>query len=155
MLPVRFMNTDLCQFFSFFQNFLCLIPCLPIYDCFMVIPQIIGFHLLIRIGLDKRSVDGTVHGVWVGQVTGALDSDSPLIVCCTGRAPAPVLFFDTERHTAVLADAVVTTCLTTRADEAATDTFRRQLPHHTVRGDAVDAVCPLPRMVRAEVRINH
>lgn len=51
MLPVRFMNTDLCQFFSFFQNFLCLIPCLPIYDCFMVIPQIIGFHLLIRIGL--------------------------------------------------------------------------------------------------------
>ena len=137
-----------------------LIRCRRIVQRLVLVPQPEQLGLTVPLAdvgteLDKRSVDGTVHGVWVGQVTGALDSDSPLIVCCTGRAPAPVLFFDTERHTAVLADAVVTTCLTTRADEAATDTFRRQLPHHTVRGDAVDAVCPLPRMVRAEVRINH
>ena len=137
-----------------------LIRCRRIVQRLVLVPQPEQLGLAVPLAdvgtkLDQRSVHGTVHSVRVGQVAGALDGDSPLVVCRTGRAPAPVLLLDTKRHTTVLADAVVTACLPGGTGEAATDTFRRQLPHHTVRRDAVDAVCPQAGMVRAEVRISH
>lgn len=137
-----------------------LIRCRRIVQRLILVPHPKQLRLTIALAdvgteLDQRSVHGTVHRIRVGQVTGALDSDSPLVVCRTGSTPAPVLLLDTKRHSTVLADAVITACLPGGTGEAAADTFRSQLPHHTVRGDAVDAVCPQAGMVRAEVRISH
>lgn len=105
--------------------------------------------------LDETGVDRIVHRVRVEVVAGALDGDSSLVILPAGRTPAAVLFLDTKRHSAILADAVVAACLTARIDEAPTDAFRTQPTNDTVGCDAVDAVGPLPGMVRAEFRVCH
>ena len=109
----------------------------------------------INAELDKRVIYGTVHGIRLIHVAGAFDGDRPLVIGIAGRTPAAVLFFDTKRHTAVCADAVVAACLTARAGEAAADAFRRKLTDHTMRCDTVDAVCPLSGMVRGELSVNN
>ena len=137
-----------------------LIRCRRIVQRLVLVPQPEQLCLTISLAdigakLDQRSVHGTVHRIRVGQVAGALNGDGALVVCCTGRAPTSVLLLDTERHTAVLADAVVATSLTARAGEAAADALGRELTHHAMRRDAVDAVRSLSRMVRTELRVNH
>ena len=105
--------------------------------------------------LNEAGVDRIVHSIGVKIVAGALNGNGSLVILPAGRTPATVLLLDTKRHSAVLADAVVTACLTARADEAPADAFRTQLTNNTVGRDAVDAVRSLPGVVRAEFRVCH
>ena len=105
--------------------------------------------------LDERVIYGTVHGIRLIHVAGTFNGDRPLVIGIAGRTPAAVLFLDTKRHATVRTDAVVAACLTARAGKAAADALRRKLTDHTMRCDTVDAVCPLPGMVRGELGVNN
>ena len=91
----------------------------------------------------------------MGLVAGAFDGDCPLVVLPAGRTPGTVLFFDTKRHTTVIANSVVTAGLTVRADEAAADALGGKLTDDAMRSNSVDAVGSLTRMIRAEFRVDY
>ena len=127
---------------------------------FVLIPQP-QQHLLavpladIDTEFHKAVVDRIAKRIGVSLIAGAFDSDGSLIVFPAGRTPGTVLFFDTKRHTAVIADAIVAACLSVGANETAADTLCRKRPNYAMRSNSVDTVGSLPGMVRAEFGVDY
>ena len=89
------------------------------------------------------------------SIGSALNRDCPLVVIIAGRTPGAVLLFHIQSHPAVPVYAVVAGCLRGLLLKPFSQAFRRTLAHHAMRRDPVNAVRPLPGMVRRKLLINH
>ena len=111
------------------DHFVCL---RGIVQRFVLIPQPQQLALAVVLAdihteFDERGVHRIPERIGMLAVAGAFDGDCPLVVLPAGRTPGTVLFFDTKRHTTVIANSVVTAGLTVRADEASTDALGGKL----------------------------
>ena len=104
---------------------------------------------------DQLLIHHIAESVRFRGIGGALDGDGPLVVRIAGTAPGAVLLLHIQSHTTILIDAVVGTCLRGAFRKPVSQSFRAALADHTVRRDAVDAVCPLPGVIRAQFLIGY
>ena len=104
---------------------------------------------------DELLIDHILKRIRLRVVGRALDGDRPLVVCVGGGTPGAVLLLHDKRHTPIAADAVVAGRLLGSRREDAAERLNGALTDYAVRRDAVDAVRPLPGVVRAEFGIVH
>ena len=103
--------------------------------------------------LDQLCIDRVIKSVRGRLVRGALDRDRSLIIGFARGAPGALSLIDDQSNPPVAPDRIVARRLFARLREHASKGFDRQLANHAVRRDAVDRMCPLPGIVRAQFRI--
>ena len=109
----------------------------------------------INAELDQRLVDDVPEGVGLRGIRGALDGDRPLVVGVTGGAPRAVFLLDVKTDTAITVNAIVAGGLRRGLGKPVTEAFRCTLADDAVRRDAVDGMCSLPGVIRAELGVSH
>lgn len=88
-------------------------------------------------------------------IAGTFNCYSPLVICITGRAPAPVCFVYTQNNSSISPDSIITGRFSTGTGKAAANRFCRKLSNYTMRSDSVNRMCPSSAVVWTFYRTIH